>query len=38
MFTIEENIEKTLVIKKSKFIANFIKVSTQKEAEEEIKK
>ena len=36
--TIKKNIETELVVKKSKFIANFIKVSSKEQAEEEIKK
>ena len=36
--TIKENIRTEIVVKKSKFIANFIKVSSKEEAEEEIKK
>ena len=36
--TIKNNIETEIVVKKSKFIANFIKVSSKEQAEEEIKK
>ena len=35
--TIKENIETELVVKKSKFICNLIKVNSQQEAEEKIK-
>ena len=37
-FTIKNQIETEIVVKKSKFIANFIKVNSKEEAEEEIKK
>ena len=37
LFTIENNIEVEIVVKKSKFIANLIKVSSKQEAEKEIK-
>ena len=36
--TIKENIKTEIVVKKSKFIANLIKVSSKEQAEEEIKK
>ena len=36
--TIKNNIETEIVVKKSKFIANFIKVTSKEQAEEEIKK
>ncbi len=36
--TIKDRIETEIVIKKSKFIANFIKVTSKEQAEEEIKK
>lgn len=36
--TIKENIETEIVVKKSKFIANLIKVSSKEQAEQEIKK
>ena len=36
--TIKENIETEIVVKKSKFIANIIKVSSKEQAEQEIKK
>lgn len=35
--TIKENVQSDITVKKSKFICNLIKVSSQKEAEEEIK-
>ncbi len=35
--TIDNNIETEIVVKKSKFIANFIKVNSKEQAEEEIK-
>ena len=37
-FTIKNNLIGELVVKKSKFITNIIKVSSKEEAEEEIKK
>ena len=37
-FTIKNNLETEIVVKKSKFIANFIKVTSKEQAEEEIKK
>ena len=37
-FTIKNQIETEIVVKKSKFIANFIKVTSKEQAEEEIKK
>lgn len=36
--TINENIESEITVKKSKFICNLIKIETQEEAEEQIKK
>ena len=36
--TIKENVETQIVVKKSKFIANFIKVTSKTDAEDEIKK
>ena len=36
--TIKNNVETEIVVKKSKFIANFIKVTSKEQAEEEIKK
>ena len=36
--TIKNNVETEIVVKKSKFIASFIKVSSKEQAEEEIKK
>lgn len=35
--TIKENMKTEIVVKKSKFIANLIKVSSKEQAEEEIK-
>lgn len=37
-FTIKNQIETEIVVKKSKFIANFIKVTSKEQVEEEIKK
>ena len=34
--SIRENVQTEIVVKKSKFICNFIKIETQEEAEEQI--
>ena len=36
--SIKQNVEAEIVVKKSKFICNLIKIETQKEAEEQIRK
>ena len=38
LLTINNNVETEIVVKKSKFIANFIKISSKEQAEKEIKK